>query len=117
MPPLMDESNSLQGLTTEILEASISRESVSSDVDELRAFLDAANCFTIQMQLFGVAAFLQTGRAFRTIGELEDFFRSGELDMTRAAEVLQACTKFFMVGWHARGAIEDIERLKRIVRT
>jgi hypothetical protein len=69
------------------------------------------------MQLFGVAAFLQTGRSFKTIGEVEDFFRSGELDMKRAVGVLQACAKFFMVGWHARGAIEDAETLKRMVPT
>jgi hypothetical protein len=104
-------------LTTEVLEACISRESVTNDPEELRAFLDAANCFTIQLQLFGVAAVLQTGRAFKTIGEVEDFFHSGGLDMERAANVLQACMKFFMVGWHARGAIEDAETLRRMFRT
>src|SRR5262249_54986750 len=116
MAPL-DENTSLKRLTTEVLEACLSRESVTNDAEELRAFLDAANCFTIQMQLFGVAALLQTGRPFRTIGEIEAFFRSGKLDMERAAEVVQACMKFFMVGWHARGAVEDTETLKQIVRT
>jgi hypothetical protein len=37
--------------------------------------------------------------------------------MERAIGVMQACTKFFMVGWHARGAVEDSETLKGIVRT
>src|SRR5262245_47443311 len=105
MANLMDEGIRLQRLTTEILEACLSRESVTTDVEELRAFLKAADCSRIQMQLFGVAAYVQTGRAFETIGDVEAFVDAGNLDMKRAAEVVQACIKFFMVGWHARGAI------------
>jgi hypothetical protein len=37
--------------------------------------------------------------------------------MERALDVMQACIKFFIMGWHARGAIEDTEKLKQIVRT
>jgi hypothetical protein len=118
MAPLMDESISLNHLTTEILEACLSREAVAADHrEELRAFLKAADCDLIQMQFIALAARLQTGRVFTTTRDLQAFVGAGELDVDGALDVIQACIKFFIVGWHARGAIEDIEKLKRIVRT
>jgi hypothetical protein len=52
-----------------------------------------------------------------TLGDVESFVHAGKLDMERALDVMQACIKFFIMGWHARGAIEDTEKLKQIVRT
>jgi hypothetical protein len=114
----MDDSISLNRLTTEILEASLSRQAVNTDgPEELEAFLKAADCNDIRMQFIGVAAYVQTGRIFHDLSDVAAFVDSGELDTKRAIEVLLACTKFFMVGWHARGALEDIEKLKQVVRT
>ena len=114
----MDESISLERLTTEILQACLSREAAAVDSrEELRAFLKAADCDLIRMHLCGVAAALQTGRRFSTLGDVESFVHAGKLDMERALDVMQACIKFFIMGWHARGAIEDTEKLKQIVRT
>ena len=114
----MDDSISLNRLTTEILEACLSRQAVTTDgPEELQAFLKAADYDPIRMQFIGVAAFVQTGRVFQTLSDVEAFVDAGELDTKRAVEVLLACTKFFLVGWHARGALEDIEKLKQLVQT
>ena len=113
----MDENISLERLTTEILQACLSREAAASDHrQELRAFLKAADCDLIRMHLCGVAAALQTGRRFTTLRDAESFVRDGNLDIERALDVMQACIKFFIMGWHARGAIEDTEKLKQLVR-
>jgi len=116
MPPL-DESISLHRLTVEILEACISRESHATDVEELQAFLKAADCDLIRLQLFGVAASLQTGQAFDTLEDVETFVGAGKLDLKRAVNVVCACIRFFIIGWHARGAVEETETLKRLVGT
>jgi len=114
----MDDSISLNRLTTEILEACLSRQAADTEGrEELRAFLKAADCDLIRMQLMNVAACVQTGRTFNSLSDLEEFVDAGELDMERAVEVMLACTKFFIVGWHARGTIEDIDKLNQIVRT
>jgi len=114
----MDDSISLSRLTTEILEACLSRQAAATDGrEELRAFLKAADCDLIRMQLVSVAACVQTGRTFDSLTDVEAFLIAGELDIDQALEVLLACTKFFIVGWHARGTVEDIEKLKQIVRT
>lgn len=118
MGPLMNETISLNRLTTEILEACLSREAVAADHrEELLAFLKAADCDLIQMQFIALAARLQTGRAFPTISDLEAFVDAGKLDVDGALDVIQACIRFFIMGWHARGAIEDTEKLKQLVRT
>jgi hypothetical protein len=116
----MDQSSTLNRLTTETLEACLSQESLGPDADELRAFLNAADCDLVRMQFLAVASFLQndqTDRKFRTLGDVKEFVASGQLDIERAVKVMQACIKFFMVGWHARGAIEDAEKLKGLVLT
>jgi len=113
----MDNTISINGLTTEILAACLSKEAAAADArEELRAFLKAADCDQIRLQLIGVAAYVQTGRVFDSPGELESFLRDTELDLDRAVDALLACTKFFMMGWHARGAIEDTEKLKQLLR-
>src|SRR5262245_45956570 len=117
MVPLMDDSISLNRLTSEILEACLSRQAAATDCrEELRAFLKAADCDVIRMQLMNVAACVQTGRTFDSLTDVEAFVNAGELDIDQALEVLLACSKFFIVGWHARGTVEDIEKLKQIVR-
>jgi hypothetical protein len=114
----MDDSISLNRLTTEILHACLSRESVATDTrEELRAFLKAADCDLIRMQFIKLAAYFQTGRVFDTLGDVEGFVGAGKLDVEHAVDIMLTCAKFFIVGWHARETIEDIEKLKQIVRT
>src|SRR5215813_750374 len=76
----MDDSISLNRLTTEILGACLSREAVTADHrEELQAFLNAADCDLIQMQFIELAARLQTGRIFPTLRDLEAFIGTGKL--------------------------------------
>jgi hypothetical protein len=123
---------SIRKLTTEILEAVIDKdwhvpgmsheEMLASDFWAEAEIFDgiAMNSERLRETLGGTFWMVyddmaeSEGSAQQISCRLPEMTLSKELMDTRVAKILAVCRNFFLLGWHARGAAEEAEQLKRM---
>ena len=120
-------------LTSEIIEACIDREEVEllgrtdediwrSDIwEEMQVFTKCVlSSEKLRSELFGIAnaVYADHGSSSDTadimMKSFQEALKSGRVTETKIKILLQVCRQFFFVGWHARGAVEEVEQLKRM---
>src|SRR5262245_51726910 len=122
----------IEKLTPEIIEACMDREAVEilrpdeeileGDVwAEVQAFNTCVvSSEKIRIKFFDIARALYDPQAKSDDTQATVYFsmkalvESGKLTDRQVAIIEQVCRSFFFHGWHARGAVEEAEQLKRM---
>ncbi len=123
----MDDKGSIQKLTREILEACIDRDTVmftgkadeeviDSDLwKEVKLFnaLIATSDVACK-EIHGVVSDMFNAEVI-TAEQLQERFQSGNITNWDVEKVIQICRMFFFLGWHARGAVEESEKMEGLL--
>src|SRR5690349_8053041 len=125
-------AKSIEKLTPEIIEACMDQESVEileryddeilRDVwAEMHAFNECVlSSDAIRSEMFGIARALYDPEAkgsdspSRIVESLQQLMKAGKVTEWQLHLIEQVCRQFFFLGWHARGAVEEVEELNRM---
>jgi hypothetical protein len=126
----VNEENSIRKLTPEIIEACMDRDTaeiigrtdedvlagdVWGEIELFEKYVMASD--KIRGELFGIISALYDSQADGATKQsvlmkrFQELVGSGKVTEHQVQLVTQACRTFFFLGWHARGAIEDAEKM------
>jgi len=130
----VSEEISIRKLTPEIIEACMDRDTaeivgrndedilagdVWGEIELFEKYVMASD--KIRGELFGIISALYddqpTGstKVSQLLKRYQGLLAAGKVTAHHVQLVTQACRTFFFLGWHARGAIEDPEKVKELL--